>query len=220
MKRQSRKGGKITDVGKAIIDRQIAVGKLKKGDFSSIKQLLPNLSDSMSQLDPSSSDFVPELYNMLTPEEQTQVKLDKLMTISNPLNSIPFIGLFQNTREAVAETMGLRHPELLQIAIDRYNAKVEADNELMAMQEQAYEDELKQYEKQKEIIQIQDMISQTIKQNQQPEFNNIPQSIVPTASFPIDPLRGRGLYGGNIIFQNDLYKRHKKLSNDYDLVKY
>lgn len=220
MKRQSKKGGKISDVSKAIINRQIAVGKLKKGDFSGIKQLLPNLSDSsLSQLDPSSDDFVPELYNMLTPEEQTQVKLDKLMTISNPANLIPFIGLFQDTREAVAETMGFRHPELLQKAIDRYNEKVKLDNELMAMQEKEYEDELKEYEKQKETRQIQDMISQTIKQNQQPEFN-IPQSIVPTASFPIDPMRGRGLYGGNIIFQNDLYKRHKKLSNDYDLVKY
>lgn len=199
--KRTKKGKGIMDVATPIANRAVAVGKIYKGDLSGFKSLLPNLSDSMSQLDPSSSDFNIELWNMLTPQEQAQAKIDKLQTMTNPLNIIPFIGLFQDTREAVAETLGMRHPELLKKAIDRYNEKIQSDAEMYAIQEQAYADQAKQYEKDQDSKQMEDMLTRIVKVNQQaPQFNqsftDIPHTVPPNQSFPADITRGRGLYTG------------------------
>lgn len=204
--KRTKKGKGIMDVATPIANRAIAVGKISKGDISGFKSLLPNLSDSMSQIIPGSSDFNQELYNMLTPREQTQIQMDKLQTMTNPLNIIPFIGLFQDTREAVAQTLGMRHPELLKKAIDRYNEKIKSDAEM-------YAEQSKQYEKQEDRKQMEELLNRVIKENKlspqtqmmNQSYSDIPRTTVPDQSFPIDITRGRGLYSGGCVSGGSLY---------------
>ena len=198
--KRTKKGKGIMDIATPIANRAIAVGKISKGDISGIKSLLPNLSDSMDQLNPLSKDFNQELYNMLTPGEQRQVQFDIMQTKTNPLNIIPFIGLFQDTRESVSELMGMRHPELLKKAVERYNEKIKSDAEM-------YAEQSKQYEKQEDRKQMEELLNRVIKENKlspqtqmmNQSYSDIPRTTVPDQSFPIDISRGRGLYSGGCV---------------------
>lgn len=170
---------------KAWGNRVLATGKAYYGSpgLDTVKAFIPNLTDSMSQLYPDSSDFNQALYDMLTDKEKETVISDKMLSLQNPLYMIPFIGLFQDTRESVDEMLGVRHPEILKNAINRYNAKIEKDR------------------KDKEYADIQQMIALQNRDNVEYHVQNGNKSnenfptinLVNADAIPIDSLHGRGL---------------------------
>jgi hypothetical protein len=181
-------GGSITSGAskftKAWANRAIAVGKAYYGkpSLDTVTSFIPNFSDSMSQIIPGSSDFNQELYDTLTDSEKAQLIADQGLKAVNPLNMIPFIGLFQNTREGAAEMIGVRHPEILDNAIDRYNADIlkkknETKND--AQRNMALD-------KRQEI--------EIFVQNAGQSNKTFPTTdLVRADTVPIDALRGRGL---------------------------
>ena len=194
-------GGSIADAikkfGTAVTNRAIDTGKIYYGaSGANYKNLIPNFSDSMSQLYKGSSDFNQGLYDVLTEDEKNQLLTDFLASSHNPLRMIPFIGLFKDTREAADEVLGMRHPSILKDAIARYNSNIQKD--MAQKQTEA---------KQKELLDMQ----QTIQNNLRDQLEaNLKNATIPTehlhvpvsqshlnveSGVPIDVTRGRGLRG-------------------------
>lgn len=126
----------FTNLASAMGERQIKGAQAKKLNWDAIKSFIPNFTDSMSQLYSDSDDFNPELYNLLTDAEKKELMDNRMLaSVGNPLSSIPFISLFQDTREASQEFFGQRNPELLTNAITRYVTKLQQENEAQAQAE-------------------------------------------------------------------------------------
>ena len=191
----------------AVTGRVIATGKAYYGKSFDISAFLPNFSDSISQIIPGSSDFNKELYDMLTESEKNQILADKAgqAGLMSPLSFLPFLLIFQDTREGLHEMIGIRHPELLKNAIDRYNKKLIDDAEYERQKE--IDDEIKKQidiykqEEQKELSnfekKIKDQETEKIVNmglNIQAPIQHIPViRPVSNADVPINILRGRGL---------------------------
>lgn len=208
-------GGSIADgiskFGTAVSNRIIDTGKIYYGSSgANYKNLIPNFSDSMSQLYPGSSDFNQALYDVLTEEEKNTLLIDSLASSQNPLRLLPFVGLFKDTREAADQVLGMRHPSILKEAIARYNKAIQKD----AAQKQTEA-------KQKELLEMQQQIQNNLRD--QVEFT-IQNATIPTAHMhvpvsqshlnvesgvPIDVTRGRGLLG-----------RYQKHTDDNVIVNY
>lgn len=194
-------GGSITDgiskFGTAVSNRIIDTGKIYYGaSGANYKNLIPNFSDSMSQLYPGSSDFNQALYDVLTEDEQNTLLIDSLASTQNPLRLLPFVGLFKDTREAADQMLGMRHPEILKNAIKRYNKAIQQD----AAQKQTEA-------KQKELLDMQQTIQNNLRDQLEANLKNatipadhmhIPVSqshLNVSEGIPIDVTRGRGLRG-------------------------
>jgi hypothetical protein len=134
----------------AVVGRQINTAKAYYGKNPNISNFLPNFSDSMAQIIPGSSKFNKDLYDMLTPEEKQTIEKDRLTQIPvNQLTSfIPFLSIFQDTREGLQQMVGIKHPELLKNAIERYEIKLIEDTELKRQAEvdKEVEKEISEYE--------------------------------------------------------------------------
>lgn len=178
----------------AIGNRQVDTAKTYYSgpSLDTLKGFIPNFTDSMSQLDKDSSDFNQELYDVLSDAEKQQLADDKGFTGWDLAYVVPFIGLFQNTREAWDEMTGSRHPEILTSAITKYNAKVKKD------EAQVQADALKKQ---------MDYQQKKMMDSMREEFNNklqnsggishldhtVSNSPITNTNIPIDITRGRGL---------------------------
>ena len=195
----------------SVIGRQIETGKAYYGKSPSISSFVPNFSDSMAQLDPSSSKFNRDLYNMLTPAEKQVLSGDRGFKAWDLAYVVPFIGLFQDTREGWDELTGSRHPELLKKAIERYEIKIIEDEDL---QREAKIDA----EVQKEITEFESrMRAEELNKNVNRGLNiPAPDQAIPvvqpvnTYDVPIDITRGRGL---NIFDDEALFKHRRNRHN-------
>ena len=154
------------------------------------KSFIPNFNDSMAQLNPASSSFVPELYNALSEKDKETLKQDSLtsMPIGVASMSIPFLGMFQDTREGLQEMLGTRHPEILQRAINNYNAKVVLEKNMARQEAESIHDQLL-------ADKLHQDIQETITNNfQQGNAINLglPTIAKLNQDIPIDLTRGRG----------------------------
>jgi hypothetical protein len=197
----------------AVVGRQIDTGKAYYGKNPNISNFLPNFSDSMSQLDPRSDKFVPELYDMLTPAEKNKLTVNKQeqIVVSQVSSFLPFLSIFQNTREGLQEMIGIRDPELLKKAIERYEIKLIEDEDL---QREAKIDA----EVQKEITEFESrMKAEELNKNVNRGLHiSAPDQAIPvvqpvnTYDIPIDITRGRGL---NIFDDEALFKHRRNRHN-------
>jgi hypothetical protein len=197
----------------AVVGRQIDTGKLYYGKSPNISNLLPNFSDSMAQLDPRSDKFVPELYDMLTPAEKNKLTVNKQeqIVVSQVSSFLPFLSIFQNTREGLQEMIGVRDPSILKKAIERYEIKLIEDEDL---QREAKIDA----EVQKEITEFESrMKAEELNKNVNRGLNiSAPNQDIPvvqpvnTYDIPIDITRGRGL---NIFDDEALFKHRRNRHN-------
>ena len=179
----------------AIGNRQVETGKAYYGTpgMSTLKSFMPNFSDSMSQLDKDSDDFNQDLYDVLSDSEKQQLKDDEGFKGWDLAYAIPFIGLFQDTREGWDEMTGSRHPEILQSAIKKYNAKVKKD------EAQAQADKLKKqmdYQQKKMMDSMREEFNNKLKNSG--NITNIDHTVsnspITNTNIPIDITRGRGLH--------------------------
>ena len=184
----------ISNFGKAIINRQVEAGKAYYGTpgMSTLQSFMPNFSDSMSALDKDSDDFNQDLYNVLSDEEKAQLEDDKGFKAWDLGYAIPFIGLFQDTREAYDEMVGTRHPEILESAKKKYNEKLKRD------EAQKIADNLKrQMDYQQKQLQeaMRDEFNAKLKVVGAYNIDHLPvrNNPVNTENIPIDVTRGRGL---------------------------
>jgi hypothetical protein len=182
----------LKKLGAAYGNRVLATGQAYYGKGGgSYKSFIPNFTDSMSQLLPNSSDFRPELFNALSKEDQDKIMQDKLMqTGLMPAEMmLPFVGLFQDTREAVEETLNMRHPELLKKAITNYNNKVLKEHEMKEIDEENKRTKLNNDKIFEEVNKIFNNHLDQSSQNRQSVPNLTP--IVDT-SIPINQFKARG----------------------------
>lgn len=191
----------------AIIGRQIATGRLYYGKSFDISAFLPNFSDSMGQVIPGSSDFNQDLYNMLTSEEKQTIEKDKALQIPVTMltSFIPFLSIYQNTREGLQEMVNIRHPQILKRAIERYNKKLiddaeyerqkEVDDEIkkqIDIYKQEEKKELSNFEKKLKDQETEKLVNMGL--NIQAPIQHIPViRPVSNADVPINILQGRGL---------------------------
>jgi len=160
----------------------------KGASMSTFKALLPNFSDSMSQLDPDSDDFVPELYNALSDADKATLEDDKGFHFSDLFYAVPFIGLYQDTREGWDEMWNNRHPEILDRAIANYNKILKQQEAEKKVQEEKQRDQVLTDKITKEISEKFNNIASV---NRYDAITSIPRI---TSETPIDPTRARGLY--------------------------
>ena len=181
----------------ALVGRQINTAKAYYGKNPNMSNFLPNFSDSMAQIIPGTSKFNKDLYAMLTDAEKQTIEKDRALQIPvNQLTSfIPFLSIFQDTREGLHEMVGVRHPELLKRAIERYEIKLIEDEDLKREAEidKQVEKEISEYESRMRAEQLNKDINRGL---------NIPAPDQPipvvqpvnTYDIPIDITRGRGLH--------------------------
>lgn len=178
--------------GTAWANRTAAAGKAYYGTpgIDTIKAFVPNFTDSMSQIIPGSNDFNQELYDTLNADEKAQILADEAIKPVNPLNMIPFIGLFQDTREGAAEMLGLRHPEILKNAINRYNQNIKKTAEQIE-KNKITKNARDQQEKMR--IAIKDEIEHIASSSRTNNIKVPSLDLVRAEHVPIDVKRGRGL---------------------------
>ena len=208
-------GGDFTsglgNFAKGIVNRQVATGTAYygKADKSTLESFIPNFTDSMNSLDPDSDDFNQDLYNVLTDEEKQTLEGDEGFKVWDLAYAIPFIGLFQDTREGWDEMTGSRHPEILENAIERYNKKLKVDE----AQQQADQ-------KKKEMDYMQKKMADSLREELQGKIgnrqymDNIPvvNDPVGISNIPIDVTRGRGFGGlpAQYLFDKQIERYHPK----------
>ena len=156
--------------------------------LSTIKAFIPDFTDSMSQLDSDSDDFRPDLYNALSAADKATLEDDKGFHASDLAYAIPFIGLFQDTREGWDELFGNRHPEILDRAIENYNKLIKKQEAEKAVQNQIQHDK-----------DLTDQITKNIMENvnngiSSNRINSISDLHQVTRATPINPSKGRGYY--------------------------
>lgn len=178
--------------GTAWANRAMATGKAYYGSpgIDTVKAFIPNFTDSMSQIIPGSNDYNQELYSYLTDSEKATLMADQGFKIMNPLNMIPFIGLFQDTREGAEEMIGMRHPELLKNAINRYNENIKKTAEQI---EKNKITKNARDEQERMRIAIKDEIEHMASSSKTNNYNVPTLDLVNTQHIPIDTSRGRGL---------------------------
>jgi len=195
----------------AIGNRQVATGTAYygKASKSTLESFIPNFSDSMSSLDPDSDDFNQDLYDVLTSKEKQTLQDDKGFKFWDLAYAVPFIGLYQDTREGWDEMTGSRHPEILENAVERYNKKLKVDE----AQRQADQ-------KKKEMDYMQKKMAETLREELQGKIGNrqymdtipVVNEPVGISNIPIDVTRGRGFGGLPVqhLFDQQLERFHPK----------
>ena len=197
----------------SVIGRQINTGKLYYGKSADISNFLPNFSDSLGQIIKGSSDFNQDLYDMLTQEEKNQLFADKArqMAFMAPMSMLPFLSIFKDTREGLQETLGIRNPELLKKAIERYEIKLIEDEDLKreAKIDAEIEKEISEFESRMRAEELNKNVNRGL--NIPAPTQNIPVvQPVNTYNLPIDITRGRGL---NIFDDEALFKHRRNRHN-------
>lgn len=155
--------------------------------MSTLKAFIPNLSDSMSQLDKNSDNFVPELYNALSDADKKTLEDDKGFHFSDIGYALPFIGLFQDTRESYDEMWGNRHPEILERAIKNLDKQLKEQEAQKKVQEQIEHDQVLA---DKITKQVSEKFNNIASVNRYDAITSIPRI---TSETPIDATRARGL---------------------------
>jgi len=190
----------------AVSGRIINTGKLYYGKSADISNFLPNFSDSLGQIIKGSSDFNQDLYDMLTQEEKNQLFADKArqMAFMAPMSMLPFLSIFKDTREGLQELLGIRNPELLKKAIERYEIKLIEDEDLKRQVkiDAEIEKEISEFESRMRAEEKNKIINESL--NIPAPTQSIPV-VRPVNSYdvPIDITRGRGL---NIFGDKELFE--------------
>jgi len=132
--------------GVAGVSTAVASGVAKEGSDGFFSQFI-DFSDSDAQLD---KDDDSGLYYYLTKEEQEQWSKDEDWQDASQIGSMIFgtltgnpevlmAGANQGTRETLQESLGMRHPELLENAIARRNADLVKEAEVKLFKEKSTE---------------------------------------------------------------------------------